>query len=110
MFTIAMIAIMITMLLALIRAFLGPTIYDRILAINFAGTTTVLFIAVLGFLMGRPEFLDIALAYALINFIGTIAILKFFKYGNLGVDVPTDQDSTRTAAQQAAAPPTGAQP
>jgi len=91
MFTVAMIAIMVTMLMALIRAFLGPTLYDRILAINFAGTTTVLFIAVLGFLMGRPEFLDIALAYALINFIGTIAILKFFKYGNLGVDIPEDQ-------------------
>lgn len=91
MFTIAMIAVLVTMLMALIRAFLGPTIYDRILAINFAGTTTVLFIAVLGFLMGRPEFLDIALAYALINFIGTIAILKFFKYGNLGVDIPDDQ-------------------
>lgn len=93
MFTIAMIAVLVTMLMALIRAFLGPTIYDRILAINFAGTTTVLFIAVLGFLMGRPEFLDIALAYALINFIGTIAILKFFKYGNLGVDIPDDQAS-----------------
>ena len=91
MFTIAMIAVLVTMLMALIRAFLGPTIYDRILAINCAGTTTVLFIAVLGSLMGRPEFLDIALAYALINFIGTIAILKFFKYGNLGVDIPDDQ-------------------
>ena len=90
MFTVAMIAIIITMVMALTRAFLGPSIYDRILAINFAGTTTVLFIAVLGFLMGRPEFLDIALAYALINFIGTIAILKFFKYGNLGVDIPED--------------------
>jgi len=91
MFTVAMIAVVLTMLLALIRAFLGPSIYDRILAINFAGTTTVLFIAVLGFLMGRPEFLDIALAYALINFIGTIAILKFFKYGNLGVDIRDEQ-------------------
>ncbi len=104
MFTIAMIAVMITMLMALIRAFLGPTIYDRILAINFAGSTTVLFIAVLGFLMGRPEFLDIALAYALINFIGTIAILKFFKYGNLGVDIPDNQASSQTAADQTSGP------
>lgn len=91
MFIVAMIAVMVTMLMALLRAFIGPSIYDRILAINAAGTTTVLFIAVLGFLMGRPEFLDIALAYALINFIGTIAVLKFFKYGNLGVDVRDDQ-------------------
>ena len=93
MFIVAMIAVMVTMLMALLRAFLGPSLYDRILAINAAGTTTVLFIAVLGFLMGRPEFLDIALAYALINFIGTIAVLKFFKYGNLGVDVRDDQPS-----------------
>ena len=79
-----MIAILVTMLMALARSFMGPSLYDRILAINTAGTATVLFIAVLGFFMGRPDFLDIALAYALINFIGTIAVLKFFKYGNLG--------------------------
>ena len=93
MFAVAMIAILITMLLALVRSFLGPTLYDRILAINTAGTATVLFIAILGFLMGRPDFLDIALAYALINFIGTIAVLKFFKFGNLGTADPTDTSS-----------------
>ena len=76
--------LLITMLLALVRAFAGPTLYDRILAVNAFGTKTVLMIAVLGFLMGRPEFLDIALLYALINFIGTIAVLKFFRYGDLG--------------------------
>lgn len=90
MFTVAMLAILATMLMALARSFLGPTIYDRILAINSGGTATVLFIAVLGFLMGRPEFLDIALAYALINFIGTLAVLKFFKFGNLGGSDPVD--------------------
>ena len=85
-----MIAILVTMLMALARSFMGPSLYDRILAINTAGTATVLFIAVLGFFMGRPDFLDIALAYALINFIGTIAVLKFFKYGNLGTADPDD--------------------
>jgi len=54
-------------------------VYDRILALNFIGTLTVLFIAVIGFVFGRPEFLDIAVAYALINFIGTIAVLKYLK-------------------------------
>ncbi len=93
MFAIAMIAILVTMLMALARSFMGPTLYDRILAINTAGTATVLFIAILGFLMGRPDFLDIALAYALINFIGTIAVLKFFKFGNLGTSDPTDTQS-----------------
>ena len=77
-------AVIICMLLALFRAFMGPTLYDRVLALNAFGTKTVLMIALLGFLMGRPEFTDIALAYALINFVGTIAVLKVFKYGDLG--------------------------
>lgn len=90
MFAVAMLAILVTMLMALARSFMGPTIYDRILAINSGGTATVLFIAVLGFMMGRPDFLDIALAYALINFIGTLAVLKFYKFGNLGGSDPVD--------------------
>jgi multicomponent Na+:H+ antiporter subunit F len=77
-------AIVVAMLLALVRAFLGPSLYDRVLAVNSFGTKTVLMIAVLGFLAGRPDFLDIALLYALINFIGIIAVLKFFRYGDLG--------------------------
>jgi multicomponent Na+:H+ antiporter subunit F len=84
MFAAAALAILVTMALALTRALLGPTVYDRILAVNMFGTKTVLIIAVYGFLTGRPEFLDIALVYALINFISTIAVLKFFEYGDLG--------------------------
>ncbi|MFQ5784456.1 MAG: monovalent cation/H+ antiporter complex subunit F [Alphaproteobacteria bacterium] len=84
MFSVAAAAIVIGMGLALARAVKGPTIYDRILAINAHGTKTVLLIAVLGFLTGRPDFLDLALVYALINFIGTLAALKYFKYGRLG--------------------------
>ena len=84
MFIAASISILIVMALALLRAVAGPTVYDRILAVNMFGTKTVLFIAVLGFLRGRPDFLDIALVYALINFIGTVAVLKFFEYGDLG--------------------------
>jgi multicomponent Na+:H+ antiporter subunit F len=70
--------------LALVRLYAGPTLYDRILAANAFGTKTVLLIAVLNFLTGRPDFLDIALAYALITFVGTIAVLKFFAYRSLG--------------------------
>ena len=84
MFTAAAIALVVAMALALARALIGPTLYDRILSVNTFGTKTVLILAVVGFLFGRPEFLDIALAYALINFIGTIAVLKFLKYGDLG--------------------------
>ena len=84
MFLIAAIALFIAMALVLLRLFFGPTLYDRVLSMNAFGTQTVLFIGVIGFLMGRPDFLDIALLYALINFVGTIAILKFFRYRALG--------------------------
>ncbi|MEH6359129.1 MAG: monovalent cation/H+ antiporter complex subunit F [Amylibacter sp.] len=84
MFLAAAIALFVSMALVLVRLYAGPTLYDRVLAVNSFGTLTVLFIAVLGFLNGRPDFLDIALLYALINFVGTIAILKFFRYRALG--------------------------
>jgi len=84
MFTAATVALIIAMALALLRALLGPTVYDRVLAVNSFGTKTVLMIGVLGFLTGRPDFLDIALLYALMNFISTIAVLKFFRFGDLG--------------------------
>lgn len=84
MFAVAAIAVLITMGLALARAVLGPTVYDRLLAVNTFGTKTVVLIAVFGFLTGRPEFMDLALIYALVNLVGTIAVLKFFRYGSLG--------------------------
>ncbi|MCH7855798.1 MAG: pH regulation protein F [Gemmatimonadetes bacterium] len=84
MFAVAAVGVGIGMTLVMIRALLGPTLYDRVLALNIFGTKTVLLIAVLGFLAGRPEFLDLALVYALINFIGTIAVLKYFEVGDLG--------------------------
>lgn len=74
-------AILVTMALALARALLGPTVYDRIAAVNMFGTKTVLFIAVLAFVTGRLDLLDIALVYALINFIGVVAVLKLVEHG-----------------------------
>jgi multicomponent Na+:H+ antiporter subunit F len=73
------IATLVTMALALVRALLGPTIYDRLLAANMFGTKTVLLLSVVAFLYGRPDFLDLALVYALINFIGIIAVLEFIR-------------------------------
>lgn len=84
MFAGATVAVLVVMGLTLARALLGPSVYDRILAVNTFGTLTVVLIAVMGFLTERPEFLDIALVYALINFIGTIAVTKFTKLRNLG--------------------------
>jgi len=94
----ALLGIVVTMVLALIRGVKGPTVFDRILAVNNFGTNTVLLIAVAGFMMGihdasggelqarRPEFLDLALVYALVNFIGTLAVLKYVRFGSLSHD------------------------
>lgn len=86
MFAFATIVIFICMAMIMIRLFAGPTLYDRVLSLNTFGTCTVLFIGTVGLLFGRPDFLDIALLYALINFVGTIAVLKFFRYRRLGDD------------------------
>ena len=92
MFTVALIAILTTMLLALIRALAGPTVFDRILSANMFSTKTVLLISVLAFLTHRPFFLDLALLYALINFIGVVAVLKFVRYGRYdSTEIETEQ-------------------
>jgi len=80
----AALAILVTMALAIVRALLGPSIYDRILAVNMFGTKTVLLIALIAAIAGRGDYLDIALVYAMINFIAIIAVMKYFEYGNLG--------------------------
>ena len=80
----AALVVLISMALAMLRAVSGPTVFDRILAVNVTGTLTVVLISIYGFLDERPDFLDIALLYALINFVGTIAVSKFVKYRDLG--------------------------
>lgn len=84
MFYMSSIAILITMTMAIIRGLRGPTVYDRALAVNMFGTATVLLISVIGFLTGRPDFLDLALLYAVLSFIGTIAVLKYVAVRDLG--------------------------
>ncbi len=86
----AIIAVLITMVMALIRAFLGPTEYDRMLAANAFGTKTVLLIALGGYAMSWNSYLDVALLYALLNFVGTIAVMRFFEYAR-----PEGEDSGR---------------
>ncbi len=86
MFAAAMIGVLVTMALALARGILGPTVFDRVLAANMFGTKTVLLIAVSGFLAGRPEWLDLAILYALMNFIGMIALLRFTKFESFASD------------------------
>ena len=84
MFAVAALAVLAALALALARALAGPTVFDRALAANSIGTLSMMLLAVIGFLTGRPEFLDLAILYGLLNIVGTIAVLKFFRYGDLG--------------------------
>jgi len=91
MFAAAALALLVTIAIAVARAVLGPTVFDRVQAANTIGTGAVLLLAVMGFLTNRPDFLDLAITYALLNLVGTIAVLKFFRYGDLGD--PGDSES-----------------
>ena len=91
MFILATFALLLSIILVLLRLYFSQTLFDRVLALNAFGTIAVLLIGVVGFLSERPDFLDIALLYALINFVGTVAVLKYFKYGTIG---DTDEQSS----------------
>lgn len=84
MFSAAALALLVTLALAIARAIAGPTVFDRVLAGNTIGTVAMLLLSVIGFLTSRPEFLDLAIVYGLLNVVGTIAVLKYFRHGNLG--------------------------
>ena len=92
MFAAGAIALLVALALALARAILGPTVFDRLQAANTIGTIAMLLLSVMGFLVGRPEFLDLALVYGLLNVVGTIAVLKYFRRGDLG-DPGLDEDA-----------------
>ncbi len=84
MFAAAAAALLVTLALVLARALAGPTVFDRLLAANTTGTVALLLLALIGFVTGRPEFLDLAITYGLLNLLATIAVLKFFRFGDLG--------------------------
>jgi len=84
MFAVLCLALLAALSLLLARAVAGPTVFDRLLASNTIGTVAVLLLAGIGFLSGRPDFLDLSIVYGLLNIVGTIAVLKFFRHGSLG--------------------------
>ena len=86
MFMVAAVALLVALGLAVARVISGPTVFDRMLAGNAVGTLAILLLAVIGFLTGRPEFLDVGLTYGLLNLIGSLAVLKFFRHGDLAHD------------------------
>jgi len=92
MFATAIIAVLIALALAVARALAGPTAFDRLLAANSIGTSAIMLLALFGFMTKRPEFLDIGITYVLLNMIGTLAVLKFFRYGALGHAQDPDRD------------------
>lgn len=81
--------LLITMGLMIARLISGPTLYDRLLAVNSFGTKIVIFLCLFCMIIDRPDGVDIALLYALMNFIATIAVLKFFRYRALDVSLET---------------------
>ena len=93
MYTIATIAVIVALALAVTRGVSGPTVFDRVLAGNAVGTLAILLLIVVGFLSGRPEWVDIGLTYALLNLIATLAILKYFRHGDLAYD--PDEESSK---------------
>ena len=82
----AMAGVMVTMLLATFRVIVGPTVFDRVIAVNMIGTKVILLICIAGFWAGRPDFLDLALVYGLVNFTGMVALVKYCRFGNLASD------------------------
>lgn len=77
----ATLVLLVAVALALVRAALGPSVFDRLQAASTVGTCAMLLLALLGFLDERPEFLDLAITYGLLNVIGVIAVLRFFSLG-----------------------------
>jgi len=76
------VSIIIALLIAVpfYRLIVGPTLFDRVIACGLIGTKSVLLLIVIGFAYGRIEmFIDLAIAYALLNFIGTVATGKYLE-------------------------------
>jgi multicomponent Na+:H+ antiporter subunit F len=96
MFAVAAVSILVALALAITRAIQGPSVFDRLLAGNTIGTLSMMLLAVVGFINGRPEFLEVGLTYGVLNLVATLAILKFFRHGDLPDDPDYDADALDT--------------
>ncbi len=97
-YLLTLVILLIANLCSLIRAGLGPTLFDRILAANTFGTKTILLIAVYFFATGHPQYIDIALLYALIQYVGNIALVDYFNRQDERMGAPTDATTTNGPA------------
>jgi len=91
-FVVAVVGLLVALAFAVMRAILGPTVFDRVLAANVIGTLAILLLASVGFLLGRPEWLDVGLTYGFLNLIATLAVLKYFRFGDLAYDAEDRRD------------------
>ncbi len=82
-FLITGILISIAIGLSLYRVIKGPGVFNRTAAVNIIGTKTIALLVVMGYYFERPYFFDIALLYAMINFVGTLVFAKYLERGNL---------------------------
>ncbi|RLI83832.1 cation:proton antiporter [Archaeoglobales archaeon] len=82
-FEIFLYILLITTSIVLYRVIKGPSLFDRIVGINAIGTKTILMIVVISYVFERPSFLDIALLYAILNFIGSIVISIYIERGGV---------------------------
>jgi multicomponent Na+:H+ antiporter subunit F len=98
MMTGCLMALLVALAMVVLRAVKGPTAFDRVLAANAIGTIVILIITVYGFVSGRALFIDVALTYGLLNLIGTVAILKFIRHGDLGHSEESPPPPTETRA------------
>lgn len=79
-FTAVAIAIVVISTVNLLRLTIGPTVFDRTLAVAAIGANTIALVSVMGFMLARPEmFVDIAIAYSLLAFIGVVVLAKYLE-------------------------------
>ena len=91
MFVAGIAALLVALTLMVVRALRGPTVFDRLVASNAVATAVILLLSLYGFFIDRPDFLDVALLYALLNAVGTFAVLKFWRHGWLGYTASDDE-------------------
>lgn len=82
-YLVAGLAIAFTIFLALYRAVFGPGVFNQAVAMNVIGTKVIVLLIVIGYIFERPVFVDIALLYAVLNFIATLIMAKYLERGEI---------------------------
>jgi multicomponent Na+:H+ antiporter subunit F len=94
----ALVVLIIFVVLCLLRAVLGPTVADRIVAINMCGTMVMVMIGVLAIMLSEGYLVDICMIYAMISFLAVIVITKIYMGVHVQHQVETgDNDAARSS-------------